>query len=222
MRSLGTRRAVQVTGAATVAVLALTGCSAGQTAETSLLQTAISGINTATADGGLLIRNLQVTYNSPQGYSASGNAPIEVSLFNQTTGTITVTITSKAQQTAQPNVVVATQVGLVGTAPSGSASPSADASPSAGGSPSADASAPAAPQPATLTIPPLGTVAFLPGGSPSLQAIGLSSKLVSGGSLALEFVSSSTAQPLDVLAPVAVPLSPAPRDSGVPGENTEG
>ena len=65
MRSLGSvrfpaRRAVQVAGAATVAVIALAGCSAGQTAETSLLQSPVSGLNTASPDGGLLIRDLQV------------------------------------------------------------------------------------------------------------------------------------------------------------------
>jgi len=210
MRSLGTRRAVRVAGAATVAVIALAGCSAGQTAETSQLETAISGLNAASSDGDLLIRNLQVAYANPKGYPADGTAPIEVSLFNQSPDTITVTISSPPHQDASGGIVTAHEVGLVG-ASSGSASPSASASP-------ADAGA----QPAKITIPPHGSMSFLPGNSPSLQAVGLSSTLTSGGSLSLQFETSTGAQPLQVLAPVAVPLTPAPRSSGVPNENSAG
>src|SRR5206468_1122651 len=115
MRSLGTRRAVQVAGAATVAVVALAGCSAGQTAETSVLQAPISGLNTASPDGGLLIRNLQVIFNGPEGYPAGGSAPLEMSLYNQTQAPITVTITSQPQQqqsTGSPSIVSAQQIGL--------------------------------------------------------------------------------------------------------------
>ena len=104
MRSLGgvrssACRAAKVAGAATVAVLAVAGCSAGQTAETSLLQTPVSGLNTASPDGGLLIRDLQVLYKDPTGYPANGSAPLEVSLFNQTEQEITVTISSQPQHT---------------------------------------------------------------------------------------------------------------------------
>jgi outer membrane murein-binding lipoprotein Lpp len=208
MRSLGTRRAVQVAGAATVAVIALAGCSAGQTAETSELKTAVSGLNAETSDGNLLVRDLQVAYNDPKGYPANGTAPIEVSLFNQSPNTITVTISSKPQQEVHAGIVSAQQVGLVDAVASLNPLPSSSASP-------------AAPQPAKFTIPAHGSKSFLPGATPSLQAVGLSDALAAGGSLALVFESSSGAKPLQVLAPVAVPLSPAPRASGVPNEGNE-
>jgi hypothetical protein len=217
MRSLGrvrplASRAAQVAGAATVAVLALAGCSAGQTAETSLLQTPVSGLNTASPDGGLQIRNLQVAYKDSTGYLANSDAPLEVSLFNQTQQPLTVTITSKPQTTVVDGIVSAGQVGI-----SGGASATPTDVPSA--SPS---DAPAAPalQPAKITIDPLGSASFLPGGSQSLQAVGLTNKLAPGNSLALT-IQVGGGTPIDVLAPVANPLSPASRGPAVEGENAE-
>jgi hypothetical protein len=246
MRSLGTIRAAQVAGAATVAMLALAGCSAGQTAETSLLQTPISGLNTASPDGGLLVRNLQVVYKDPTGYPANGSAPLELSLYNQTQQEITVTISSQAQQTVTEGIVSAQQVGLTGPAPvpsssiasnppgGGDTSPSSPPSVGTSAEVSPPASAPsalpndtaaappaAALQPAKLTIPALGSVSFLPGDKTSVIASGLTNKLAPGNSLALTFQSSTSATPFSVLAPVAIPLSPASRAPGIPDENSE-
>jgi hypothetical protein len=220
MRSLGTYRAAQVAGAATVAVLALAGCSAGQTAETSLLQTPVSGLNTASPDGGLQIRNLQVAYKDSTGYLANSDAPLEVSLFNQTQQPLTVTITSKPQTTVVAGIVSAGQVGISGGA---SATPTDVPSATPTDVPSASPSdAPAAPalQPAKITIDPLGSASFLPGGSQSLQAVGLTDKLAPGNSLALT-IQVGNGTPIDVLAPVATPLSPASRGPAVEGENAE-
>jgi hypothetical protein len=239
-------RVVQVASAATVAALALAGCSAGQTAETSLLQTPVSGLNTASPDGGLLIRNLQVVYNSPEGYPANGNAPLEVSLYNQTKSPITVTISSQAQQTVTNGIVSAQQVGVSGPVPSstssvppepaggGDVSPSSP-NPGTSGEVSPAASAPsalptdsvgptptAALQPAKLTIAPLDSVSFLPGAKSSLVAAGLTNKLSPGNSLVLTIQSSTNAAPFNVLAPVSIPLSPASRGPAVEGENSEG
>lgn len=245
MRSLRTFRAAQVAGAATVAVVALAGCSAGQTAETSLLQTPVSGLNTASPDGGLLIRNLEVAYKDPTGYPANGTAPLELSLFNQTQQEITVTISSQPQQTVTQGIVSAQQVGLTGPAPTPSSSiasgpagggstptppPSAGTSgevsppsgvPSATPTDSAAAPAPASLQPAKLTIPALGSLTFRSSDSNQLVASGLSNKLTPGYSLALTVQSSTSATPLTVFAPVAIPLSPASRGTGIPDENSE-
>jgi hypothetical protein len=215
MRPMGTRRAAQVAGAATVAALALAGCSAGQTAETSLLQTPVSGLNTASPDGGLQIRNLQVAYKDSAGYPANSSAPLEVSLFNQTQQPLTVTISSQPQQTVTQGIVSAGQIGISG----GASAPTDVPSDMPSGMPSAAPAAPAL-QPAKITIDPLGSVSFLPGGSQSLQAVGLSDKLAPGNSLALT-VQVGTAAPLDLLAPVATPLSPASRGPAVEGENSE-
>ncbi|WP_229067800.1 hypothetical protein [Actinoplanes sp. DH11] len=115
MRPLGTRRAGLVAGAATVAVLALTGCSAGQVAETAILDTPIAGVDSQTASGSVYIRNLQVEYPGVKGYPAGGNAPLELSLYNQTNSEITVSISSRP--TEQAEVVSASQVGLVSGGP---------------------------------------------------------------------------------------------------------
>jgi len=243
MRSLGTRRAALIAGAGTVAVIALGGCSAGQVAETANLKPPVAGLNTASPDGGLLIRNLQVVYNGPEGYPANGSAPIQVSLFNQTTSPITVTISSKPVQEKTAGLISAQQIGLVGEA--SAASPSAAPEPSGSrpdatpvnqgpdGSvegPSADPSAvpstsvvPAGTtaQPAKITIPALSSASFLPGDKGSLQAIGLSDKLLPGNSLSLVIESSTSAQPLTVVAPLGVPLSPVSRAPGLEHENTE-
>jgi hypothetical protein len=238
-------RAAKVAGAATVAVLALAGCSAGQTAETSLLQTPVSGLNTASPDGGLQIRNLQVVYNSPEGYAANGSAPLEVSLFNQTRSPITVSFSSQAQQTATQGIVSAQQVGLTGPAPvpfssiasgpvgGGDTTPSTptpdvsgevapvESAPSALPTDSAGPSPTAALAPAQLTIPALGSINFLPGDKTSLIASGLTGKLSPGNSLALTIQSSTSATPINVFAPVSIPLSPASAGPAVSGENSE-
>lgn len=209
MRSQGTRRVAQAAGAAMIAVIALAGCSAGQVAETALLKSPVSGLNTQSPDGKLLIRNLQVSYNSPQGYPANGTAPIEGSFFNQGTDPITVTITSRPQTDVVSGVVSAQQVGL-GPAPAGgSATPAPDASASAPAAPAASAL-----QPAKFTIAPLGSETFLSTTSPTLQAAGLSNELRPGYSLSLT-VQVEGAQAFDVIAPFAVPNSPAPRGSAV-------
>ncbi|WP_433298773.1 hypothetical protein ACQP2F_44390 [Actinoplanes sp. CA-030573] len=201
-----------------IAVIALAGCSAGQVAETALLKSPISGLNTQSPDGKLLIRNLQISYNNPKGYPANGAAPLEGSFFNQGTDPITVTITSRPQTDVVANVVSAQQVGL-GPAPAAS---------SAAPAPDASASAPAAPasalQPAKFTIAPLGSQIFLTTTNPALQAAGLSNDLRPGYSLSLT-VQVAGGQPFDVIAPFAVPTSPASRGPAVvddEGKESEG
>ncbi|NMO52142.1 hypothetical protein HH310_13165 [Actinoplanes sp. TBRC 11911] len=220
MRSLGTRRVAMAAGVATVAVIGLAGCSAGQVAETAILQPAVSGVNTTSPDGSLLIRNLQVVYNNTDGYKAGDTAPIEVSLFNQTESTITVLISSTPQQGAGESVVSAQQIGV-----SGGAAPSAAASePSPSASEPSPSESAAAPElaPARFTIEPHSAESFMPGDPQELRAVGLSGDLANGSALALTVESSATSQPLQLLAPVAIPLSPAPRASGAADESEEG
>ncbi|HEY0003093.1 MAG TPA: hypothetical protein VGB74_21770, partial [Actinoplanes sp.] len=111
-------------GAVFMALLALAGCSAGQVAQTAQVDPSIAGLNTQTADGALLIRNLQVLYNTPAGYPADGTAPLQVSLFNETTQALTVVIRS----VPQTGHVSAERIGLIGGA--AAASPSRAAEPS--------------------------------------------------------------------------------------------
>lgn len=144
MRSLGTRRVVLATGVATAAAIALTGCSAGQIAETALKRTSNPGVNADNADRSVYIRNLSVVYPGVEGYAAGGEAPLELSLYNQTTAPITVTISSAAPKTDVEGheVVTASQVSISGAVPTAgaSATPSTSVSPD-----SPDEAAPTAP-----------------------------------------------------------------------------
>jgi hypothetical protein len=132
----------------------------------------------------------------------------------------------------------ATTPGTAVPEPSGSrpaATPDTDSSPtgsveqpSATGEPSVDPSETAEPAPATtpagvaarparIAIGPLSYVSFRPGDTETLQAIGLSDRLVPGQAVNLVFEFSNGAQPLVVQAGVAVPTSPASRAPGAPG-----
>jgi hypothetical protein len=242
MRLLGTRRAALLAGAAAVAAVALTGCSAGQVAETAIKKPSNSGVNADTNDRSVAIRNLAVAYNGPEGYPAGGSAPLEVALANQTTSPITVNVSSRPATGGAPEqgVVSGTMVGLTGGAsasapatpsaapePSGSrppATPDTDTpdnvEPSSGApsvpvQPSVSAPPEASAQPARLTLPAHGTVSFLAGDQQQLVVFGLTDRLLPGMSVNLVFEFSNGAAPLVIPAPVTVPLSPAPRESGV-------
>jgi hypothetical protein len=241
MRSMGTRRVALFAGAASVAAVALAGCSAGQVAETSNKNPSVYGVNTENANRSVLLRGVAVSYGSTKGYPAGGNAPLELSLFNQTTAPITVQISSEplAGAGAKQGLVSARSVSLVGTAPSPGASDGpaeveptgsrdaarpfptasdpagvASAEPSAATGPSvAPTPTGAASRPAQVTIPPLEAVIFRPGDTQSLQLVGLTGPLLPGNSVNLVFTFSNGVAPLVVQAPVGVPLSPAPRGS---------
>lgn len=215
MRTLGNRRAFLGASVMAVAAVALAGCSAGQVAETSLKRPSNQGVNADNSNKTVAVRNLAVSYNGTTGYPAGANAPLEGGIFNLTTQEVTVLVSSTPPPAgaAYQQVVNATSVGLVG----GSASPGG-ASPAGSSEPSA---APSAVQPARIVLAPLASVSFLPGDQQSLQAIGLTKALSAAGAVNLTFEFSNGAQPLTVPAPVAPPLSPAPRESGIPNENVE-
>jgi hypothetical protein len=247
MRLLGTRRAAVVAGVATVAAVALTGCSAGQVAETALKRTSAPGVNADTADGSVAIRNLLVIYPGPEGYPAGGTAPIEVALSNETSTPIVVNVSTRPAEAtdAQAGVVSGTMVGLVGGESSPSAEPSVAPEPSGSRSaatpdtdtpdnvepsegapsvpvqPSVSAAPEAAAQPARITVPAFGAASFLAGDAEQLQVFGLTDRALPGMSVNLVFEFSNGAPALTLQAPVAPPLSPAPRESGDPAEGHE-
>jgi hypothetical protein len=223
MRSLGNRRSVLVAGVATVAAVALSACSAGQVAETAIKRPSNQGVNQNNSNNTVGIRDFAVAYNGIEGYAAGANAPLEGGLFNLTTQEITVLISSQqpAPGLATQQVVGGKQVGLVGgAAPSDSASPADSASPGESASP-AGPTQPAA-QPARIVLPPSGYASFAADDPQSLQIVGLTKALIPGQAVNLVFEFSNGAAPLTLQAPVATPLTPAPRGSGIPGENVEG
>lgn len=244
MRLLGTRRAALVAGVATVAAVALTGCSAGQVAETALKKPSNMGVNATSSTNAVVIRNLAVAYNGTQGYEAGANAPLELAIFNKTTAEITVNVSSQPLAGAAEgrSVVSARQVALTGgtasAPPSAAPEPSGtgaaatpdtetpeNVSPPPAGEPSPTAQPPAsaegAARPARITIEPMGYVSFLPGDGESVEAVGLTGALVPGASLNLVFEFSDGAEPLVLQAPMAIPLSPASRAPGSEGEHSE-
>lgn len=237
MRSLGTRRAALVAGAATVAALALGGCSAGQVAETAILDTPIAGVNSQSKSGSVLIRNLQVEYNGVEGYASGEAAPLELSLYNQTSEPVTVTITPQLL-TEQSQVVTAKQVGFVSTATvttpgqveastePGSGAPSTEpgsAGPSAEpGSAVPSAEPTATIEPARIEIAPKGSALFRPTDTRQLQITGLEEELKPGMAVSLTFEFSNGDDKLQLAAPVASPLTPAPRGSAEIHEESEG
>ncbi|MGW4943845.1 hypothetical protein ACWEOZ_19915 [Actinoplanes sp. NPDC004185] len=252
MRSPGTRRAAVATGVATLAAIALAGCSAGQVAETSVKNPSVYGVNSQNSDASVYIRNLAVAYDGTTGYPAGATAPLQLGLYNQTRQAITVLISSQpaTAATEKDAVVSARSVGLVGGAstapsapstaipePSGSRpsdteddqnsnqipSPDPSTNPSPGEAPStAPTPAGATARPARIEIGPLGAATFLPADAEKLQAIGLSGKLVPGQSINLVFEFSNGAQPLVLQAPMAIPLSPASRAPGLAPEENLG
>jgi hypothetical protein len=238
MRSLGTRRAVSIAGAATVAVVALAGCSAGQVAETANKNPSVYSVNLENSDKSVLIRGLAITYNGSAGYAQGDSAPIELNLYNETRQPITVTITSAPA----PGLVSGSSVGLVGGAPtSGSAPASAgpeptgsrpvaapvsgpssnaveqpSANPSLAPTPASSGVSDAGARPAKIEIGAQNSVSFRPGDREQLIVSGLSGKLTPGGSVNLVFEFSNGAATLSAPAPVSIPFSPASRAPGLP------
>jgi hypothetical protein len=230
---------------ATATAVAFAGCSAGQVAETSLKRPSNSGVNQDNSNHTVGIRDLSVMYNGPEGYAAGDSAPLEVNLYNQTSQPITVLVSSRPPDASLgKDVVSGTDVVLVGGLPraASSANPEPSGSrnaavPETSNGPSGSVEAPsaspstpsAAPSesagqgatPARIVLPPLGYVSFLPGDAQSLQVQGLTGQLRPGMSVNLVFEFSNGAAPLTVQAPVSIPLSPAPRESGNPAENRE-
>ncbi|PRY56561.1 hypothetical protein [Glycomyces artemisiae] len=145
--SAARRAAAAAIGAAALA-LALTGCGAGQHAETSKMQTALSGID---ADAGkMVLRNVQIDFGVNGSYPEGGQAPLRVWIGNKYETAVTLESVTSPDAEA---VTLATEVVAVeetesptdaaSESPSGEASesPSGEASPDASASPSADASA---------------------------------------------------------------------------------
>lgn len=234
----GARRAVLVAGAAaTAATLLLSGCGAGQIAETSRQAAAVSGVDAQSPDGVYKIRNIAVDYPGTEGYPAGADASLRGVLYNDSDQSVTVQVSTTA----------AGGVRLVGagSTPNASASPVSPAPAPAGASPSATGSAattPSAGPSGSASASPSGTASAGPSGSASpspsesvpegpasiqlpargflpldrragsyLQLVGLSGGLRSGQTVPVTF--DFGGQKVTVNVPVAVPLTPAPTGS---------
>ncbi|AVT29820.1 hypothetical protein C6361_10325 [Plantactinospora sp. BC1] len=222
-------------GTATAATLLLSGCGAGQIAETAAKIPTSVGTNAQSADNNFKVRNLSIDYLNTQGYPAGADAPMNVALYNDSGEAVTVRVsTAGARAVVLAGTPTApTPAGTVSSSPSpeatqGSPSPEATSgSPSPGGSPSATptegAAAPsptASPtSPAEIRLPAAGFVILNKTVGSWLQLSGLAEPLLPGGSIELIFDFGGTQ--VSVWAPVAVPVTPAPVGTPVVGENEE-
>jgi hypothetical protein len=83
-------RSAAVTAAAGLLGLVLTGCGAGQDAQTSLTLPSVPGVNLDAADGSILIRNAYLVFDA-DGYPVAGEAPIQVWIYNTTSRPVRLT-----------------------------------------------------------------------------------------------------------------------------------
>lgn len=224
------RAAAMLTGTAAATTLLLSGCGAGQIAETAAKVPTSVGVNAQSPDNNFKVRNLSIDYPSVEGYRTGDNAPLNVALYNDSGQPVTVKITPEGAR-----AVVLTGPSAPPT-PGGttSASPSpatTSGSPEPGGSasatPSGEASASPTPTPtptpeaaAEIQIPAGGFVVLNKAVGSWLQLAGLTEALSPGASVPLTFDFSGTKVQVD--APVAVPLTPAPTGASVVEEGEEG
>ncbi|WP_406040082.1 hypothetical protein OG799_30440 [Micromonospora sp. NBC_00898] len=227
------RAALLLAGTAAAASLLLSGCGAGQVAETAKKIPSVQGVNVQTSDNLYKVRGLYVQYPGAGGYQAGGTAPLNVVIYNDSKTPVTVTVTTDS---AREIVLAGSTQGGAEASPSGSPTEPASASPtatdpsaspsqsigasgSASASPSASESASASPsasasesapsgQPARLEIPALGYVQLLATGpGQRLQLVGLKDKLLPGQQVNLVF-DFGNGKTVKAAAPIGVPLTP--------------
>jgi len=229
------RRAAMLLAGVAAASMLLSGCSAGQVAETARKVPSLGGVNAQSENGDFKVRNVSVDYLSPEGYPAGGTAPLTVAIFNDSVNPVTVTISSDNADSVTLGGEIAGRPGPESSpaaspsepaetpgAPSPDAqSPGAEPSPSLTG-PGATASpvTPSPSQPATATgpasveIPAYGYVSLTQESGDFVQLVGLKEALRPGGSVTVTF-DFGNGQVITTVVPVATPLSPAPRNSPV-------
>ncbi|WP_345541817.1 copper chaperone PCu(A)C [Phytohabitans rumicis] len=199
-------------GVATATALLASGCGAGQIAETAEMKPAVPGTNgqlDVAQNQSLSVRNAMVAYDGSEGYQVGADAPLEVWIFNDTSETVSVTVST-------PNAKAVTLSGGETASPSPSPSPAESASPSpdASGSPAPSPSpeAPPAPEPASIEIAAGSFAAFSESTKQHLVLTGLTEELKPGETVELTF-DFGNGRTLKLDVPVGTPLSPAPRAS---------
>ncbi|QLQ38275.1 hypothetical protein [Micromonospora robiginosa] len=231
--------ALLLAGTAAAASLLLSGCGAGQIAETANKIPSVQGVNVQTSDNLYQVRGLYVQFPGPKGYEAGATAPLNVVIYNDSKAPVTVTVTTDSAR----EIVLTGGAGSSGAAtPTGSPTEPASASPtatdpsaspsqslevpaspsagpsesgsaSAGPSPSESASAPAG-EPARIEIPALGYAQLNSGNPRFLQLVGLNQKVQVGQQVNLKF-DFGNGNVISTPAPIGVPLTPEAQPSPV-------
>lgn len=225
------RAALLLAGLGATGTLLISGCSAGQIAQTAGKASSVPGVNAEvqTEGGAYQIRNLVVAYKDPKGYPAGSDAPLELVIFNDTDRPVTVKFSSDgarsvvlASATTMPTPPAATRTP---SGPEASASggahvdptdqPTATRTPRPTGSlqPLPTTSAASSGPPGSVVIPARSFVLLNRTGGQVLQLVGLKQDLRPGESVNLQFDFDGKRYSTEV--PVTVPLSPAPLASPV-------
>lgn len=226
------RAALLLAAVGAAGTLLVSGCGAGQIAQTANMAPSVPGVNAdvAAEGGSYSVRNLVVAYPNPEGYRSGSNAPLEMVLINDTDKPVTVTFGTDSARS-----LVLAGASALPTPPAGAPTPGGTEASASGGADVDPTDQPTA----TRTPPPTGSVQPLPtasfeapaGASPRieiparssvllnrtggrfLQLEGLNEELRPGQSVNLQF--DFGGQRLSTRVPVTVPLSPAPVGSPV-------
>ena len=228
----GNRRVATLLAGVAAASMLLSGCSAGQVAETARKVPSLGGVNAQSENGAYKVRNVSIDYLSPEGYPAGGTAPLTMALFNDSIDPVTVTISSDAAESVSLGGEIAERPGPESSpsaSPEASETPETPQSPGAEPSPSltgpgatASPVTPSPSQPATATgpasveIPAYGYVSLTQESGNFVQLTGLKQALRPGDTVTVTF-DFGNGQVVTAVVPVATPLSPAPRNSPVTG-----
>ncbi|SBT52441.1 RodZ family helix-turn-helix domain-containing protein [Micromonospora narathiwatensis] len=215
------RAALLLAGTAGAASLLLSGCGAGQVAETAIKVPSVQGVNVQTPDFQFLVRGLYVQSPGTEGYQAGANAPLDVVLYNDSKAAVTVTVTTDS---ARDIVLTGADAGGPQASPTNSPTEPASASPTpsnpnASPSEALGSGAPASPSatpietaptglPARIEIPAKGFAQLSPASDRFLQLVGLNDKLLSGQQVSLTF-DFGNGQVIRTGAPIGVPFTPA-------------
>jgi hypothetical protein len=223
--------------AALLSGLLLSACSAGQISQTDTMVPAVPGANADSPKGVASLRDVQVKYNSPQGYQAGAVAPLIVSIVNNdinrplvlrgvtaaaskggpSLGTVVLAggaVDVEQNQSATPSASASHSASPSASAPasaspSGSAKPSAPATPS--GSPSATPSAsPSGNAVINLTIPPNSFARLAPDAGGYLAINSITQAIGPGSTTYLTFTFDRD-EPVEMPVPFGLPLTSLPR-----------
>lgn len=183
----GSRRSALLLAGLATSGLLLSGCGAGQVAETAGTVPSVQGVNVASENGDFAVRSLLIAYPGVDGYQAGDDANLDVVLYNDSPDPVTVTVTVEDAR----DIVLSDPYAPLGE---GSSTALTETEPPAG-------------TPTQITVPPRSYVQLNSEASTVLRLIDLNSPLHVGEAVFVSFDFGGTT--IRAAAPVSVPLSPA-------------
>jgi hypothetical protein len=167
-----TSRVVALLAAPAAAVALLSGCGAGQVNQTGRMVAPVSGVDINSKHGLAALRDVQIQYNSPQGYPVGATAPLSLYIANNDPGKPLI-LRSVTATSRQGGATLGTVVLTGGT-------PDIEAFPSAGPAPTASATASRGPS-AIPSVTPTRRSSATPSAGSAASAAPVPSAGASGG-----------------------------------------